>query len=550
MAVVNKTADQLARRFDKLHTQRGVWESHWQEIADYCLPRKADITKRRQEGDKRTELIFDATAIHAVELLAASLHGMLTNASTPWFNLGFSDPAIENEDEAKEWLEGAQSRMYEAFHQSNFQQEIHELYYDLVTFGTSCIYVEADEEAGLRFSTRHIAEIYLSENNRGIVDTIFRKYKQTAKACADQFGIEVLPSRIAKAAEKDPFEMFEIIHVVMPREDREIGKIGQENKPFASIYFDPETKTLLKESGFDEMAFMTPRYLKDSVSTYGRSPAMSCLSDIKMLNKMSETSIRAAQKLIDPPLMVPDDGFIQPVRTRPGGLNYYRSGTRDRIEPLQTGANIPVSINMEDQRRQAIRSAFYVDQLLTAQDGPRKTATQVLQENEERMRLIGPVMGRLQAELLQPLISRCFLLLSRQELFAPPPEFMQGMSVDIKYVSPLAKAQKQTDLQTIMRALEVMSQVGQIAPVMDYIDTNGLVDHLLDTLGVPAKVRKSDAEVQMAMRAREQQMAEQQEMQQTMEMAKAAGQAAPALREVGEIGGQDIDAIAEVAAAE
>ena len=438
-----------------------------------------------------------------------------------------------------EWLESVERRMYDAFHQSNFQQEIHELYYDLVTFGTGCIYIEEDEDVGLRFSTRHISEIYISENNRGIVDTIFRKYKMTAKACADQFGLESLPSKIARAAEKDPFEMFEILHVVQPREDRQIGKIGQENMPFASIYLDMDTKQIMRESGMMEMAFLTPRYLKDSVSSYGRSPAMSCLSDIKMINKMSETSIRAAQKLIDPPLMVPDDGFIAPVRTRPGGLNYYRSGTRDRIEPLQTGSNIPVSINMEEQRRQAIRSAFYVDQLLSVQDAPRKTATQVLQESEQVMRLIAPVMGRLQAELLRPLINRSFLLMSRQQMFDPAPEFMAGMDIDIKYVSPMAKAQKQTDLQSIMRALEVIAQVGQFAPVMDYIDNNGLVDHLLDTLSVPAKVRKSDAEVQMAIQQREQQLAEQQEMQQTMQMAQAAGQAAPALREVANIGEQE-----------
>ena len=535
---VDKKADMLARRFDKLRTQRSVWESHWQEIADYCLPRKADITKRRQEGDKRTELIFDGTAIHAVELLSASLHGMLTNASTPWFTLTYSDPGMRADDAAMEWLEGATARMYEAFHRSNFQQEIHELYYDLVTFGTGCIYVEEDEAAGIRFSTRHIAEVYLTENSRGEVDTIFRKYKQTARAWADQFGEEVLPSRVAKALEKEPFDMFEVVHVIMPRDERQVGKIGQANMPIASIYFDPDSKTLLKESGYQEQAFMTPRFLKDSVSTYGRSPAMSCLSDIKMLNKMSETAIRAAQVLINPPLMVPDDGMISPIRTRPGGINYYRSGTRDRIEPLTTGAQPQISQAYEDQRRQAIRSAFYTEQLLSAQDGPRKTATQVLQENEERMRLIGPVTGRLQAELLQPLINRCFALMNRQRLFEAAPEEMQGQEIEIQYVSPLAKAHKQTDLQSIMRALEVMGQVGQIAPVMDHIDPKGLIDHLLDTLVVPAKVRRSDSEVALEQQRREEQMAQQQEMEQTMAMAQAAGQAAPALREVSAMGEQ------------
>ena len=72
MAIANKTVVALDRRYQKLHSQRSQWEKHWQELADYMLPRKADITKKRTQGDKRTELIFDSTAIHAVELLASS----------------------------------------------------------------------------------------------------------------------------------------------------------------------------------------------------------------------------------------------------------------------------------------------------------------------------------------------------------------------------------------------------------------------------------------------------------------------------------------------
>ena len=71
----------LKRRFDKLKTNRQNWETHWQEVADYMLPRKADVTKTRSKGDKRTELIFDSSPLQAVELLSASLHGMLMKQS-------------------------------------------------------------------------------------------------------------------------------------------------------------------------------------------------------------------------------------------------------------------------------------------------------------------------------------------------------------------------------------------------------------------------------------------------------------------------------------
>ena len=187
--------------------------------------------------------------------------------------------------------------------------------------------------------------------------------------------------------------------------------------PFESVYLEYKNGNELSVSGFKEFPFVVPRYLKASHEIYGRSPAMTALPDVKMLNEMSKTTIKAAQKQVDPPLLVPDDGFLLPVRTVPGGLNFYRSGTRDRIEPLNIGANNPLGLNMEEQRRDAIRAVFYVNQLMM-QQGPQMTATEVIQRNEEKMRLLGPVLGRLQSELLKPLIDRVFNILLRNNQFA------------------------------------------------------------------------------------------------------------------------------------
>ena len=117
-----------------------------QEVADYMMPRKANITKKRTRGDKRNELIFDSSPLQALELLAASLHGMMTNPSTPWFTLKFKDAQMDQNDEAKLWLESVTADMYTAFNRSNFQQEIFELYHDLITFGTAAMFIEEDDE--------------------------------------------------------------------------------------------------------------------------------------------------------------------------------------------------------------------------------------------------------------------------------------------------------------------------------------------------------------------------------------------------------------------
>ena len=524
----------LSQRLGHLKNQRSTWEKHWQDLADFVVPRKADITKKRSQGEKRVERSFDSTAMHSAELLSASLHGMLTNPSTSWFSLRYTNDELDGNDEANEWLQSAEKVLYRAFARSNFQEQIHELYHDLVVFGTGVMFVEEDDNFLLRFSTRHISECYLSENEHGRVDTVYREFQMPARACISRFGKENVSQKMLKKAKDSPFEFVTVCHATFFRDEYDTTKFNAENKPIASIYFDAEEQIILSESGFDDFPYMCPRFLKSSFEIgYGRSVAMVSLPDIQMLSAMSQTTIKAAQKQVDPPLLVPDDGFMLPIRTVPGGLNFYRSGTRDRLEPLNIGANNPLGLNMEEQRRNAIRSAFYVDQLILSQS-PAMTATEVMQRTEEKMRILGPVLGRLQAELLQPLITRAFNILAKNELFPPAPEFLTENDIEIEYVSPLAKAQRSTDVQSLLRLVELTQPLAQIDPtVMDYLDMDGLAKHLIKVLAIPAVAIKSDEEVMVLRQQRQE--AQQQAMEQAQEQQglEALGKSAPVLQAMG-----------------
>tara|TARA_Y100001963_G_scaffold50953_1_gene71286 strand:+ start:203 stop:1903 length:1701 start_codon:yes stop_codon:yes gene_type:complete len=543
----DKRGAMLMKRLSTLQKQRSNWESHWQEIADYIIPRKADVTKKRTSGDKRTDLIFDGTATHAAELMAASLHGMLTNASTPWFALRYTEEQFLEDDEANEWLQGATEVMYREIARSNFHEAIHELYTDLVCFGTAVMFVDTDTDGGLRFSTRHIAECYLAEDEMGRVDTVFREFKITAKSAVNQFGMENVGKKIAKAFKDDPNEMVSLVHVVMPRDKRDTIKLDSKNLPYASIYLEPDEKIILSESGYHEFSYVCPRYLKSSFEkAYGRSVAMNALADVKMVNKMSEVVIRAAQLHIHPPLMVPDDGFHMPVRTIPGGLNFYRSGSRDRIEPLNIGGNNPIGQEQLEQRRQSIRASFYVDQLILG-NSPNMTATEVIQKTEEKMRLLAPSLGRLQSELLHPLINRIFALLSRKKSFEAPPEFMQNGNIDIEYVSPLAKAQRSGEVQSAMQLFQFLQPLLNIDPsVVDYLDVDGLAKHIIKVTNVPATVVRGTDEVNSLREQRAAQEQQQAQMAETMQLAEAAKNTAPALRAVDEVSPETQEGLGQV----
>jgi len=544
MAEIDQRAAVLMKRFSSLKTYRSNWESHWQEIGDFVAPNKGNITKKRTHGDKNTERIFDGTAQFAAELMASSMHGMLTNSGTPWFSLRYTDDEFETDDTSKEWLEAATDTMYVEIGRSNFHEAINELYFDLVTFGTAVMFVDTDKEGTLRFSTRHISECYVSEDEFGRVDTVFREFKMPARAAVAQFGEENITERLLKKSQDDPYDMVELLHVVMPRYERDTVKIDAKNKPIASIYLDPGDKKIISESGFDEFPYMVPRFRKASYENgYGRSPAMTALADIKMLNEMSKAVIQAAQLQIHPPLLVPDDGFILPVRTVPGGLNFYRSGTRDRIEPLNIGANNPLGENQLEQRRTAIRAAFYVDQLVTG-NRPGMTATEVIQKSTEKMRILAPLTGRLQSELLRPLIDRIFNLISKKEGFAPAPETMAGSEIDIEYVSPLAKAQRQGDVQASLELFQFLAPLMQVDPnVVDFLDVDGLAKHIIKTTGVPASVVRGAEEVAAIREQKQQMQAQMAEDQRAAMLAKAAGEGAPGLRAADDVSPETQEAV-------
>ena len=519
-------ARQLKDNLSRLQEKRSNWESHWQEVSDYMLPRKAEITKQRARGDKRHTQIYDATAIHALELLAASLHGMLTSSANKWFSLRFKETELNDIDEAKEWLENSTTRMYDAIGKSNFQQEIFECYFDLIAFGTACLMIEEDQEDTLLFSARHIKELYIQENKKGFVDTIYRKFKMPAQAVIDKFGIENVSKDTINTFKKDPFDEIVLVHVARPRLDFDPKKKDKQNMPVQSIYFEFENGHIISVGGFKEMPYVVPRYLKASTEQYGRSPGMNALPDVKVLNKMVENSLKAAAKQIDPPLLVPDDGMLAPIRMSPGSINFFRSGSRERIEPLQINANTNVSLNNENQRRDAIAKMFHVDQLLITENR-NMTATEVLQRNEEKMRILGPVLGRLQSELLSPLIVRVFNMMLRNGLFTEAPDILSKQELKIEFVSPMALAQRSQELQSLMRGLEIFGSMAQALPVMDYIDDNGMVKQIIEILGLPAKVIKSDAEVAQIREERAANEQAQMEQQQLLAETQAAKQVAP-----------------------
>jgi len=496
---MDNTAQDLIRRQEALASERAPLDQLWQEIAELMKPLRADFTFHRVPGDKRTQKVFDATAGLAADNLAAGLWGMVTNAANDWFTLR-SDLAEADEDQAtKEWLDDVTRRMQAAFagNGQRFYSRVMELYADLVTFGTAVFYSEEDAQTGrIHYSCRHLAECFVAENERDEVDTLFRRFTFTARQAHLRWGDKCHAS-VLRAIEKEPDRRFTFLHAVMPRAEVAGGRHDAAGMAFASFYVDVENRQLLSEGGYHDFPYQVPRWSTASRGLYGDSPAMLALPDVKMLNAMSKTTIVAAQKAVGPPLLAVDEVAVRGLRTHPGGIIYGgldESGRR-RYEPLHSGGNVGLGLELEEQRREAVRQAFYFSLLLMVQQ-PNQTATEVLARQEEKLRLMGPHLGRIQAEFLDPLIRRQFGIMRRANLLPPAPRQLQRAGIRIEYVSPLARAQRAGEGAAIVRALESLAPLGAIKPeIYDNIDADAAARLLAQSFGVPNNLLRTPGAV-------------------------------------------------------
>lgn len=512
----------LKKRYDELKSSRGTWESHWEEIANVISPRKVGFTGDRTAGEKRNATVYDNTGIVAANLLASGLHGMATNPASNWFGLGMANQTLNADTETKLWLSAVKEDMFAYMYSpgTNLTTALNEFYSDAGAFGTSVMFIGERMDGGLLFQTRPLAEAMIAENADGQVDTVMRRCSMTARQIM-QMWPDTASKTVKDAAEKKPDTKFEIAHSVMPRSKPDPAKRDKKNMPFESVYFEVKTQTILEESGFPEFPYAVLRWAKMPGEEYGRGPGMDALPDVKMLQEMMKTTIKAAQKIVDPPLLVPDDGLVGPIRTVPGGLNYYR-GERE-ITPLQTGANIPLSLEMMENLRNRIRTTFYVDMLQFTND-VQMTATEVMQRTQERLRLLGPVVGRLEAELLGPLITRVFGILSRKKLLPPAPPQIQGQEFTVKFVSPIAMAQRQNEANSLAQAFQYVMPLAQGGDprVLSSLKTEQVWPWLADKFGLDPVLTKSPEEMAAEQEAEAQQ-------QQAMQMAQAAQPVADAI---------------------
>ena len=520
----------LLKRYDRLKADRHNWDQLWEELAVFLMPSKIDFITKSTKGTKRAAEVYDSTGIHSLQILAASLHGSLTSPSTKWFGLRFREDALNEDKEAKDWLEKCSQGMFQEFGKSNFSTEVAEAYQDMVGFGTAALQFDVKtKEAnfdGFNFRACHLAEVVVAESVEGRIDTVFRKLTLSARQAHQKFG-DNCGEKSMKALETDPDKEFDYIQAVLPRELKGESTMvaPPSQRPWACYFISVDDKKISRESGYYELPFMVPRWSKTTGDIYGFGPGCVARPDIKTLNEARKLAMKAWEKSIDPPLNALQNGILGKIDMRPSTVTYVRD--MNNLEPLVNATNWNADQLMLTDVRASVRRIFFSDQL-ELNDGPQMTATEVQVRYELMQRLLGPTLGRLQSEFLNPIVERAFYSMLRGNALPPMPEILQevGGDLDIEYVGPLARSQKMDEVTGIQRAIDGIMQLAQVNPeVLDIVDVDKAGRTISDRLGAPADILRGVEQVDEMRQQRQQQQQAQAEMDQGQQELAGATQA-------------------------
>ena len=523
----------MLRRWTALQTERSSWIAHWRELSDYLLPRSTRFYKSdRNKGTKKHNAIFDSTASRSLRILSAGMMSGMTSPARPWFRLALPDEDLMDYAPVKSWLAETQGRMLNVFARSNTYLMLHACYEELGAFGTSASVIMDDYDALIHHYQSPVGEFALATDYRGNVNTIYREFEKTVSELVAEFGYDQCSRTTQALYNSGNLDAWvPIIHGIEPRSDRDARKADGKNKPWRSVYFEPGREDagdkVLRESGYDRFPGLAPRWHKMPGDVYGNSPGMEALGDIKQLQHEQLRKANAIDYQTKPPLQVPANMKGRDLDYLPGGVTYVDApGAQNAVSTL---FNVQLDLqhllfDIQDVRER-IRGAFYADLfLMLASTVPgRMTATEVAERHEEKLLMLGPVLERLHNELLKPLIDETFTRMVQANLVPPPPEALQGVELDVEFVSMLAQAQRAIGVNGVDRFVGALGAVAQMRPeVIDKIDVDKWADSYSDMLGVDPDIIVASENVAIIRQQRAQAQAQAQQMQAAQMQADAA----------------------------
>lgn len=537
------------RRAKGLFQERDRFIPVWREIANYIVPHRGCFgNEEPNRGRRRDYYLLDSAANMALGLLQSGIQGGLTSPSLDWFRLAVDDAALDRDVAVRQWLDDSREVMMEEFARSNLYNCLFGSYGEVAAFGTAALLLEDDVRGGRLLGRLFTAGQYaVAYSPFGAPDAFVYKIWMTAEQIRQKFGQRKLDAEVLNRLRNHNHEaQFEVYHMIQKNGtgDDRIGDFA-----YSSLYWRPGKETALSVGGFRECPMFCPRWETVGQDSYGYGPGWNALGDSKMLQEMVQDYLIAQKMMIRPPVWMPTAARdVRAAALNPGGV-VYSEGEVSARAIYQVNPDIQGQMAAIQTVERKIREAFYADLFLlnTAESRKNMTAYEVEQRQREKLQMLGPVLERLDNELLDPLIGRAFNILERAGKIPPPPEALIGTNITVEYVSPLAIAQKSSSTASMTALLQLVAGLAGIDPgVTDNINPDKVLSEYMRMTGVPAVVIRDEREVG-AIRARKRQQQEavqaQQEAVLTAEAAAKGAQAANSLANAPLGGGSILDGL-------
>ena len=243
---------------------------------------------------------------------------------------------------------------------------------------------------------------------------------------------------------------------------------------------------------------------------------------------MEKDMTTARQLLLQPPIQIPST-IADKVSLLPGSKIYYDpTGADAPIKPvLAAGLDVRGTMEgimlVEERIKRAFFTQLFMAILDRADQNPQKTATEIQEIIAEKSSMIGPVLQRLDREVLRPSINRVYAIEARAGRLPEPPEQLVGRELSIEYTSPLMLALKAKKTTSIDRFLQFFSGVASAKPeILDIINGDKMARLYANYLDVPSECINTEEETEQIRQARARAQNEAQQREEALQMAQIA----------------------------
>lgn len=532
------TREHVERRFAGMKAVRKPFEQDWQEISELALPSRnpnLSMQKGQRNSRRSNRATHDSYGSRASNILKSGMKSGMSSSVMPWFKLALADKDLMEHQPVKEYLAAVELLVYDLLSSTNFYDMATINYAELGCFGVAASIMVPHPEYRAVTHSLTSGEYWCAADGGMRVDTLYRRTMMTVRNCMAQFDGNKLSKHVRAAYDKGNYEMLvPIMHAIEPNMHRDPNMLDDKNMAYRSLCWEegsPDKSMMLSEKGFRDKPFWAPRWETRGSDVYSDSaPGFEALPDLRELQLTARQRARTKDQIVKPPMKAAVGLRGTQIRLDPGAINYVAGTDQGGLEPLLTTQYQAIGALREDQYeiRRDVGECFHTPlfKAISEMEGvqPRNELEMTLR-NDEKFTQLGPVVDRVNIEMLEVVVDRAYSILEELGQLPPPPEELQGVNMRIEFVSMLAQAQRASANSAIERAARYVGFISGIFPDASIkFDAEQSIDEFTSGIGAPPKIIRSD-EIVERMRAQQQQ---QQQQQQAAALAQPALQGAQA----------------------